>query len=385
MGRLRGLNKAVSWPGEGAPAAKSPPAATLSPTGSASLDLNVRGPWLLPLPDPDHPSPPFNTTGSVILKNAELTASYLSQPLRIVSAQGMLSPSAVAWTNASVAYGNLAAQGTLDYPTLCPAGNSCSGHFQLAASALNAGDLQSVLRGANPNGELLRKILNRIDRRPVVWPRLLGTFAFGTLSFGKLVLHDASGDLEISKDSVRFRSLNGRFMNGAMHLSGTLKVAGDQPRYEIAAEVTSISPRSLAGLFDEHWGSGTADLSAQLKISGFTAQELAGSATGTLHWDWMKGSLGTQNALALAVQPLFHFDNWSGDATVEDSTLRIDHSLLERGAEGIPLSGTISLDRAIDLKSESGPHAFSVTGTLEDPLVKSLTAETEAHRSRYSR
>ena len=385
VGRLRGLSKAFSWPGEGAPTAQPRPAVALSTTGTATLDLNIRGPWLLPLPDPEHPAAPFSTTGSVILKNAELRASYLSQPLRIVSAQGMLSASGVAWTNASVGYGTLGAQGTLEYPTLCSAGNPCAGHFQLSSSALDAVELQSALRGANPNGELLQAILNRIDRRPIVWPRLSGTFAIGTLSVGKVALRDTTGDLEISGSSVVMRSLNGRLLNGAMHLSGTLDAAGDQPGYEIATEVTSISPHALAGLLDEHWGSGTVDLSAQLKMSGFTAQELAGSATGTLHWDWIKGSLGAQNAPTVAAQPLFHFDSWSGDATVDDSSITIDHSLLERGAEGIPISGTIALDRTIDLQNESEAHTFSVTGTLEHPVVKSLAAEAETHRLHSSR
>jgi hypothetical protein len=381
VSRLRGLNKILSWPREGASNDQPRPEVALSTTGTATLDLNIQGPWLRPLADPEHPAAPFNMTGSVILRNAELTASYLSQPLRIASAQGLISSSGVAWTNASVGYGTLEAQATLEYPTLCPGPKPCSGYLQLASPAVDAAELQSSLRGANANGELLQEILNRIDRRPIAWPRISGSFEIGALSIGKLVLRDATGDLEISGNSVVVRSLNGRLMNGAMHLTGTLNAAKDQPSYEITTEVTSISPHAAAALFDEHWGSGTADFSAHLKMSGFTARELAASATGTVHWNWMKGSLGLQNTLTVAAQPLFRFDSWSGDARLADSVIRIDHSLLERGAEGIPISGTISLDRAIDLKSESASHVFTVSGTLEQPEVKSLSAEAEARRS----
>ncbi len=385
VGRLRGLSKVVSWPGEGASTGQPRPQVALSSTGTATLDLNVRGPWLLPLADPEHPAAPFNMTGSVLLRNAELTASYLSQPIRIVSAQGLIGPSGVAWTGVSVGYGTLEAQGTLEYPTLCSAAKPCSGHLLLASPAVDAAELQSALRGANAKGELLQELLSRIDRRPVAWPQLSGTFEVGALSIGKLILRDATGELEISGNSMVLRSLNGRLMNGAMHLTGTLNAAKDPPRYEITTEVTSISPHAFAGLFDEHWGSGTADFSAHLKMSGFTARELAASTTGTLHWNWMKGSLGEQNALTVAAQPLFRFDSWSADAGLADSVIRIDHSLLERGAEGIPISGTISLDRAIDLKSDSASHVFTVGGTLEQPIVKSLDTEAEAPRSRYSR
>jgi hypothetical protein len=42
---------------------------------------------------------------------------------------------------------------------------------------------------------------------------------------------------------------------------------------------------------------------------------------------------------AVAAQPLVHFDQWSADATVADSTIKIT----------IALSGTISFDREIDM------------------------------------
>ncbi len=72
----------------------------LGGAGTAALDLDVRGKWLLPVPDSDHPVASSTAEGSIAIRNAELTTSYLSQPLRIVSAQGILSPNQIAWTNA---------------------------------------------------------------------------------------------------------------------------------------------------------------------------------------------------------------------------------------------------------------------------------------------
>ena len=87
----------------------------------------------------------------------------------------------------------------------------------------------------------------------------------------------------------------------------------------------------------------------------------------------------TENPLPAAAQPLLHFDDWSGDAAIEDSAIKIKQSLLARGREVIPLSGTISFDRKLALKSEPELSGFSITGTLEHPAVKSSTAEAEAH------
>src|SRR3984885_6895933 len=56
----------------------------LGGAGTAALDLDLRGKWLLPVPDTEHPVIASTTEGSIAIRNADLTKSYLSQPLRIV-------------------------------------------------------------------------------------------------------------------------------------------------------------------------------------------------------------------------------------------------------------------------------------------------------------
>jgi hypothetical protein len=379
LARLQAFNKAFGLLGAHttrSPAAGASPV-VLGGAGTAALDLDVRGLWLLPVPDSDHPVASSTAEGSIAIRNAELTTSYLSQPLKIESAQGILSPTQIAWTNASISYGKLEAQGTLEYPTLCTSNTPCAGHFALISPALDLGALQSALLGTSEGGKLLRQILNRIDRRSVKWPDLSGTFQVGALSSGKLVVHDASGAVDIGGNSIRVRSLNGHLANGTMHLAGAVDASGDQPAYQLDVQVTNAAPSALAGIFEERWGSGVANFSTQLRMSGFDAQDLASSATGTLRWDWTKGGLAAENPLPVAAQPFIHFDQWSADAAIADSTIKITHSLLARGPEAIPLSGTISFDREIDMRAGSAAHAFAITGTLQHPEVKSLAAEVE--------
>jgi AsmA family/AsmA-like C-terminal region len=349
----------------------------LGGAGTAALDLNVRGKWLLPVPDSDNPISSSTAEGSIALKNAELTTSYLSQPLRITSAQGILSATQIAWTNASFGYGKLEAQGTLEYPTLCTGSTPCAGHFSLNTAALDLGALQSTLLGSSGGGELLRQLLDRIDRHSVRWPALSGTIQVGELSIGKLVVHDATGAVDISGNNIGIRSLNGRVANGAMHLTGVVDASGDQPDYQLDVQVTNAAPSALAGIFEERWGSGLANFSAQLRMSGFDAQDLAKSATGTLHWNWTKGGLAAESPLPVAAQPFVHFDQWSADAAIADSTINITHSLLARGQNAIPLSGTISFGRELDLKGGSAADAVAITGTLEHPEVKATAEEVE--------
>jgi AsmA family/AsmA-like C-terminal region len=379
VARLQAFNKSFGL--LGSHGARSPAvgasSVVLGGAGTAALDLNVRGKWLLPVPDSDNPVTSSTAEGSIAIKNAELTTSYLSQPLRIVSAQGILSPTQIAWTNASIGYGKLEAQGTLEYPTLCTGTTPCVGHFSLNTAALDLGALQSTLLGSSGGGELLRQLLNRIDRHSVKWPDLSGTVQIGELSTGKLVVHDAIGAVDISGNTIGIRSLNGRVANGTMHLSGVVDASGDQPDYQLDVQVTNAAPSALAGIFEERWGSGQANFSAQLRMSGFDAQDLARSANGTLHWNWTKGGLVAETPLPVAAQPFAHFDQWTADAAIADSTINITHSLLARGQNAIPLSGTISFGRELDLKGGSAADAVAITGTLEHPEVKATAQEVE--------
>jgi uncharacterized protein involved in outer membrane biogenesis len=349
----------------------------LGGAGTAALDLGVRGKWLLPVPDSEHPVIASTAEGSIAIRNAELATSYLSQPLRIASAQAILSPTQMEWTNASISYGRLEAQGTLEYPTLCASGTTCAGHFSLIFPTLDLAALQSTLLGTSEGGQLLRQILDRIDRHSVKWPDLTGTVRVGALSTGKLVVHDAIGALDISGNSIKIRSLNGHLANGTMHLAGLVDASGGQPEYQLDVQVTNAAPSALGSIFDEHWGSGLANFSAQITMSGFEAQDLIRSATGSLRWDWTKGGLAAEEPLPVAAQPFLHFDQWSADAAIAESTIKITHSLLARGQEAIPLSGTISFDREIDMKGGSAEHPFAITGTLQHPEVKAIEEQVE--------
>jgi hypothetical protein len=379
VARLQAFNKSFGLLGSHSTRSPAVGASSvvLGGPGTAALDLNVRGKWLLPVPDSDNPIVSSTAEGSIAIKNAELTTSYLSQPLRIASAQGILSPTQIAWTNASIGYGKLEAQGTLEYPTLCTGTAPCVGHFSLNTAALDLGALQSTLLGSSGGGELLRQLLNRIDRHSVKWPELSGTIQIGELSTGKLVVHDAIGAVDISGNTIGIRSLNGRVANGTMHLSGVVDASGDQPDYQLDVQVTNAAPSALAGIFEERWGSGLANFSVQLRMSGFDAQDLTRSATGILHWNWTKGGLAAETPLPVAAQPFVHFDQWTADAAIADSTINITHSLLARGQNAIPLSGTISFDRELDLKGGSAADAVAITGTLEHPEVKATAEEVE--------
>jgi hypothetical protein len=337
--------------------------AALGPSqGAATADLDFRGPWLLPEPDPDHPVNASTAEGSISLHNAEVRTSYLSRPLHIASAQAILSPTQVTWTNATISYGTMEGQATLEYPTSCAVKTGCPRHFSLVTPALDLGVLRSTMLGAG-RGQLLHQLLNRIDRSSTPWPLLSGTVQAEQLAIGKLTIHDATGTLDIGGETLTVRSLNGRAGNGTLHLSGLMNSAGSEPAYQVELEVTNASPAALGSIFEERWGTGTISLAAQLRMAGLDAEDLAGSAAGTVHWSWTKGALQAET-------PRIQFDQWNADATIAGSTITITHSLLIQGNEARPLSGTISFDRELDLKAGLRAGTQAITGTLEHPQVQ---------------
>jgi hypothetical protein len=254
----------------------------------------------------------------------------------------------------------------------------CVGRFSVVMTALDVGALQSALMGSSQGSVFLRQLIARIDRHSVPWPNLSGSFKAGQLSLGKLVLHDASGSFDVSGNAIKIRSLNGHVANGTMHLAGSIDASGDSPSYQVDVQLTNAVPSALASIFEEKWGGGVANFSSQLKMSGFDAQDLRKSATGTLHWDWTKGGFDAEGPLPPEAQILTHFDQWSADAAISDSTIKITHSLFANGPDAIPVSGTISFDRELDMKGASPIHSFAITGTLDHPQVK-VAAEEAAN------
>lgn len=377
LSRLRGLNRLLS---RTAPA----PMARLSSAkagagGSATVDVSLLGPWIMPISDLGELVPPTTAVGSVVIRNAELTAPYLRQPLRILSAEALLNPTAIAWTNASIAYGSLEARGSLEYSTQCKAGTQCVASFHLATPAWSLGGLQSSLLGSGMRDQLLREFFSHIDGGSANWPQLSGTVQIGTLAAGKLVVHDVAAGVELGGKSLRVQSLEGHLLKGALHLSGTVDMAGGKPAYDLAFQVAGASPSQLAGIFGENWGKGTIGFTAHIKMAGFSAEDLAQSATGTLRWDWKNGALAVAGAPESSTQQL-NFNDWHGDATFADSTIRTTGSLMVRGSHTLPVSGTISFDRRLDLKCGSSPGAFMLAGNLERPRMEAMSGEA-AHRS----
>src|SRR5271170_5015144 len=142
---------------------------SLAPLGTADLDLTIHGPWLIPVAE--YPVSPAALDGSVRLRNAQLTASFLAQPLEISSAQAVLGNNQIDWITASMDYGSIHGDGSLSYPAFCELPpTACAPHFALHVATLDAAAAQSALLGTIRHGELVQRLLDRIDGGDHFWP-----------------------------------------------------------------------------------------------------------------------------------------------------------------------------------------------------------------------
>ncbi len=208
----------------------------LGGVGTAALDLDVRGKWLLPVPDSDNPIASSTAEGSIDHQecrahDARICLSRCGLRRRRESSA---LPRLHGPTHRSVT-ASWRRRERWSIRRCAPGARRASGTSRSSPRRLDLGALQSTLLGSSEGGELLRQLLDRIDRHSVKWPDLSGTVQIGELSTGKLVVHDAIGAIDISGNSIRIRSLNGHVANGTMHLAGVVDASGDQPEYQLDA------------------------------------------------------------------------------------------------------------------------------------------------------
>jgi AsmA family/AsmA-like C-terminal region len=348
------------------------PASRLEAQGTADLDLTVRGPWVLPVANEENPVAAAATEGTLKLHNAVVDPGFLPEPLEIVLAQANLTDSGVNWNPVSASFHHVPIDGSLSYSIPCGGEEPCARHFDVRLTSIDAGALQGALLGAGEHGELLNEILAKVDRHPQAWPVLTGTIRAELFTLGGLALHGATATIRVDGNKLSIVALDAQALQGTLHASGTLDAGGGTPRYTLDAALSKANPVEVAALFHETWGAGTVNATTHLELAGYGRDQLASSAHGTFHWDWSKGSLPLS-----ASSPLARFDRWTATGTLADGTLALEHSVLTHGAQTMPLTGTVTFDRAFELKSAPPARPLTLSGSLraEKPQSAALPAK----------
>lgn len=369
------------------------------PPPTADLDLTVAGPWMSPVNGAPAPAPSTIAQGLLRIEHAQAKFDWLPEPVQIASATANFSPDKITWNNASVTVNGIAAHGSFSYPLRCDPADNCGasgaggpiGSFDLDIPTLDAVALESALIGAGRHNELLSVILAQVERKSAPWPSLEGAIHVGVLTLSNLTFHDVRSTLRVKGSRVEIASLDASTLGGSVNIAGSVDTAGSRPAWSLNLNWSGVSVSQVAAIFHEKWGAGTANGAASLTLEGYSTADLASSAHGAFHWDWVRGSIGSigsgaplsaeapaEGATAslektsLTTMPTAgfspaHFLRWHASGTISGKTLKFDPP-----ARSNPVTGTINFDRELDLSWPAVHDAtLHIRGTLAEPAVES--------------
>lgn len=336
--------------------------------GPLTIDLTAEGPWL-PVPWSAYSNVPFagpmpplggypplvrRFDGTVTLHNATWKAPYLNNPVEIAQATLHLGQDELRWNPIAFAYGPVKGTASLVLPEDCGLVESCVPHFALQFDQLDAEALQAAILGARRRDTLLSTLLARLRlSSPPVWPRTEGVVSAGSLLLGPVTLHGVSAALRTTASGVQIASLDAALLGGRLHASGTIE-PGDKPAYTFKADFEALRPADVGRLLGLRASGKSIDAGGKIQVSGYTAQDLAASVSGSFHFDWRHGAIAASGPDAVP-PPLVRFDRWTGDASIGNGAVAIRQDLVQRDARKQAVEATLRLAAPLRLTFPNQP------------------------------
>jgi hypothetical protein len=338
-----------------------------------TLDLSAEGPWMpaqripfsnvspagdLAIQDEESSSSPETLSGTITLHNANWKADFLANHVEITQATLHLGNGETRWDPVVFSYGSV--NGTVSFSRLlsCLTAKPCPINFHIQFGDLDASDLQAAMLGAHEPGTLLSTLIAKLSpsssSSAPAWPQLDGTAEADSLILGPVTLRNASATLHILANGAEIDSFDGELLGGTLHGTGALRT-GDKPAYTLQGEFTKLSPAAVGQLLGLRWSGGALDADGKIELSGFTDDDLAESAKGTLHFEWRHGAVSAESGdrldekgfartasrtapldASLSETPvpaaLARFDRWSGDAEIADGAITMKQNLVQQGS-----------------------------------------------------
>ena len=340
------------------------------------VDLNAAGPWMpaeealfattpraapllafmpakvIPLshakPPAQDPAIPAADTlaGTVTVRSANWKAGYLANHVEIsdatlhVDLAGGMGDTRLDPVNFS--YGLLKGTASFQVPGHCDAPESCPTQFQIEFGDLDAATVQTAILGAHEKGTMLSDLINRLRPSAApVWPQLQGTVKTSSLVIGPVTLKDATAELHFQPTGLEIIGLDATLLGGRVHGTGTL-VSGDKPEYTLEGNFEKLNPVEVGKMLGENWRGGTFDATGKVELAGYTGDDLAGSAKGTLHFEWRRGMV--VGPVGETVPPaLVRFDRWTADAAIADGKIALGKNEVAQGSKKHAAEATVSL------------------------------------------
>jgi hypothetical protein len=331
------------------------------------LDLNAEGAWLPPqeIPPADEvavtnpeggiASPRLQggdtLSGTLTVRNANWRADFLANHVQISQATLHLGGTEIRWDPIDFVYGAVKGTATLAVPVRCEGPDPCPPHFQMHLGAVDAATLQTAILGVQQKGTLFSSLIDRLHPSSAPpWPQLEGTIYADSLILGPVTLREPSATLRIVSTGAEITDLSAGLLGGRVDGSGTFaRPATDQnqPVYSLDCRFEGLSAQSVGQLVGERWSGGALNGNGKIELSGYADSDLAGSAKGTLHFEWRHGGVVPKDAadLSAAATPppvLAHFDAWIADAAIGNGAITLTQSHTQSGSRQQPIEGKLT-------------------------------------------
>jgi hypothetical protein len=212
--------------------------------------------------------------------------------------------------------------------------------------------------------------------------RASGRVSAGRLRIRSIVANKVSATVEQERGKLKISDLRADVLGGKYRGEWQADFTGKTPAYSGSGTLTGISLERISDAMSDSWISGTCAGSYQITASGADAAEFWQSAEGGLEFDLRDGTL-PHISLAGDEGPL-RVPRWKGRARLRAGKVEIEKGTMVSSGGTFELSGTASLERALDLKLTrsadlgAGSMVYSISGTLAEPRVELTTAETQA-------
>jgi hypothetical protein len=345
-----------------------------------SVDLNAEGPWIAaesipagetlprspaivasvaqgstsrvagpnPLPSVQQTAAPVDKlAGTITLRNSNWKADYLANAVMISEATLHLGGGDIRWDPVDFTYGPVKGTATLTIPSGCI--EPCAPHFTVDFESLDAGALQAAILGAQEKGTLLSELIARLSSKKAsmgtLWPHAEGTAKAETLLLGPLTLHDATAALSLTDAGAEITGFDAAMLGGHVHGTGAIHPPNgdrDKPAYNIEATLEKLNPEDMGELAGALWRGGELNADGKVELSGFTEEDLASSAHGTLHFDWRRGSVAGEGEDAAVPAALARFDRWTADAEIANGAITLKDNAVKLGARKAAIDGAVA-------------------------------------------
>jgi hypothetical protein len=341
-------------------------------TGNARMDLQIAGNWF------GFAAP--TAVGTAQLRGVSVPLRGVASPLQISSAELVLTPQDATLQRLAAGFSGtrMDLSGWVRLPRGCETLPQCPAQFELQADQLATEDLNRLL---NP----------RLRQRS--WYKLFGggdteslftkIRATGHISAARVLARSVAArhvtaDLKLDVGRIAVSNFRGDLFGGTLRGDWQADFTGDTPTYAARGRLERASMAQVATAMNDDWATGAADLQYQGTASGWTGNDLAASAAGSVQFEWRDGALA--HVGLAGAQPPLRFRKFSGQMTLHEGILKLGASKMETPTGIYQVSGTASLARQLALRlSGEGSQGFVINGTLEKPkVVRANASDTRA-------